>query len=70
MAERDLLVSENHELRIELEKLKLANDNYKNKESENMSQKLQNALKYLEDLALAIHVTPNNAKQVVWLKYF
>ena len=64
MAERDHLVNENQELRRELEKFKSATDNYKNKESENMSQKLQNALKYLEDLALANHVTPNNAKQV------
>ena len=64
MAERDHLVNENQELRRELEKFKSATDNYKNKESDNMSQKLQNALKYLEDLALANHVTPNNAKQV------
>ena len=57
-------MNENQELRRELEKFKSATDNYKNKESENMSQKLKNALKYLEDLALANHVTPNNAKQV------
>ena len=64
MAERDHLVNENQELRRELEKFKSATDNYKNKEPDNMSQNLQNALKYLEDLALANHVTSNNEKQV------
>merc|ERR1719153_416391 len=62
-AERDILANENQELKNELERLELAINDNKSKESENMSQKLQNALKYLEDLALANHEAPNIAKQ-------
>merc|ERR1711892_709551 len=59
-AERDQLANENQELKSELEKLKLANHEYKNKASEKMHEKFENALKYLEELALDKHITTNN----------
>merc|ERR1711892_1010032 len=63
-AERDHLANENQELKSELEKLKLANHDYKNKASEKMHEKFENALKYLEELAVEKHITPyNNLKQ-------
>merc|ERR1712128_33683 len=63
-AERDQLANENQELKSELEKLKLTNHDYKNKASEKMHEKFENALKYLEELALEKHITPyNNLKQ-------
>jgi len=63
-AERDHLANENQELKSELEKLKLANHDYKNKASEKMHEKFENALKYLEELAVDKHITPyNNLKQ-------
>merc|ERR1719318_420913 len=59
-AERDLLANENQELKNELEKLKLANNDYKSKASEKMQEKFENALKYLEELATDKHIVFNN----------
>ena len=51
-------MNENQELKSELKRLELANN-------DNKSKKSKNALKYLEE-----HETPNNLKQVVQLKVF
>jgi len=59
-AERDLLASENQELKNELEQLKISNKEYKSKASENMHEKFENALKFLEELTIEKHVLSNN----------
>ena len=65
-AERDLLANENQELKNELEKMKMSNNEYKSKASDKMHEKFENALKYLEELTIEKHIlSNNNLKQVV-----
>ena len=65
-AERDVLAHENEELKRELEELRNEKESKKEKSSETMHQKFENALKYLEELAVENNVLPNkNMKQVV-----
>merc|ERR1711915_1050807 len=63
-AERDVLANENEELKRELEELRNEKASKNEKSSETMHQKFENALKYLEELAVENDVLPNkNMKQ-------
>merc|ERR1711915_656985 len=63
-AERDVLAHENEELKRELEELRNEKESKIEKSSETMHQKFENALKYLEELAVENDVLPNkNMKQ-------
>merc|ERR1711915_886360 len=67
-AERDVLANENEELKRELEELRNEKASKNEKSSETMHQKFENALKYLEELAVENDILPNkNMKQVVVL---
>eukprot|EP00092_Neocalanus_flemingeri_P017260 GFUD01018663.1.p1 GENE.GFUD01018663.1~~GFUD01018663.1.p1 ORF type:complete len:1094 (+),score=426.85 GFUD01018663.1:58-3339(+) len=59
-AERDRLANENQELKNEMEKMKISNNEYKSKASDKMHEKFENALKYLEELTVEKHTLFNN----------